>query len=152
MYYAMVLVLMFIAPLISFIVEASMATNTLSLIFLIGKWFVFWGVGVRLFTAGIKQILQPEFTAKILGLKSKEATVVIRELGFANVVIGIIGLSVVFNDNWLVPAAIAGAIFYGAAGIQHVFKHRETMAENVALVSDLFIAIVSLTFLVSRAV
>jgi len=148
----MVLVLMFIAPLISFIIEASMASNTLSLIFLVGKWFVFWGVGMRLFTAGIKQILQPEFTAKILGIKSKEATIVVRELGFANVVIGIIGLSVIFNDNWIVPAAIAGAVFYGAAGIQHIFKERKTTAENVALVSDLFIAIVSVVFLVSRAI
>ena len=31
---------------------------------LIGKWFVFWVVGVRLFTAGIRQVLKPAFTAQ----------------------------------------------------------------------------------------
>jgi hypothetical protein len=152
MYYVMVLVLMLVAPIISITVEASMASNTLQLIFLIGKWFVFWGVGVRLFTAGIKQILQPEFTAKILGIKSKEATIVVRELGFANLAIGAAGLSAIFNKNWIVPAAIAGAVFYGAAGVQHLFKQRENTAENVALVSDIFIAAICVIFLVGRAV
>lgn len=31
---------------------------------LIGKWFVFWTVGVRLFTAGLRQIWRPQFTAQ----------------------------------------------------------------------------------------
>jgi hypothetical protein len=33
---------------------------------LVGKWFVFWAaVGVRLGLAGLRQILQPSFTAEI---------------------------------------------------------------------------------------
>ena len=30
---------------------------------LVGKWFVFWAVGARLFIAGIRQVIQPAFTA-----------------------------------------------------------------------------------------
>jgi hypothetical protein len=150
MYYALVIILMVIAPIVSVAVEASRASNTLGLIFLIGKWFVFWGVGVRLFTAGIKQALQPDFTAKILDIKSNDALVVVRELGFANMAIGAVGLGAALNNNWIVPGAIAGAIFYGAAGIQHLFKHRDTVAESVALVSDLLMATIAVGFLISR--
>src|ERR1700712_4786474 len=48
---------------------------------LIGKWFIFWSVGIRLLTAGIKQALDPQFTAyRIFNLQSAESFIVIREL------------------------------------------------------------------------
>ena len=31
---------------------------------LVGRWFVFWAVGVRLSLAGLRQFLQPAFTAR----------------------------------------------------------------------------------------
>jgi len=34
------------------------------LILLIGRWFVFWGIGVRLGLAGMRQVLQPGFTVR----------------------------------------------------------------------------------------
>lgn len=31
---------------------------------LIGKWFVFWAIGVRLFMAGMRQVARPQFTVE----------------------------------------------------------------------------------------
>jgi hypothetical protein len=76
----------------------------------------------------------------------------VRELGFANLAIGAIGLGAVLDDNWIVPCAVAGAIFYGAAGITHLFKHRDTAAENVAMLSDLLMAAIAVGFIISRMV
>ena len=92
---------------------------------LVGKWFVFWSVGVRLLTAGLRQILQPEYTANvILGLRSGESLVV-RELGFANVALGAVGMFSLAFPTWRLPAALAGGIFYGLAGLNHALReHR----------------------------
>lgn len=85
MYYFIVAAFMFVLPIGSIGVEV-LAMNGRLDAHLVAKWFVFWAVGGRLLTAGIKQIVDPRFTAKeILGLKSDESLVLVRELGFANV-------------------------------------------------------------------
>jgi hypothetical protein len=137
MYYGMIALFMLIAPAISITSELAITSGPVQLAVVIGRWFIFWGVGVRLFTAGLKQVSQPSFTASIMKIKSKDSYMVIRELGFANLAIGAVALITVFNTQWLVPAALAGAIFYGAAGFQHVLKKPATTLETVALVSDL---------------
>jgi hypothetical protein len=138
MYIPMVALLMFILPTISVIIEALFFRNSPGIILLIGKWFVFWGVGVRLFTAGLKQTLQPEFTAQeIFKLKNQEAIVLIKELGFTNIAVGVLGISTIFNANWVMPAAIAGGLFYGFAGFGHILE-KKNLLEKVAMYSDLF--------------
>lgn len=140
MYYVIVAVFMLIAPAVSTAIELSLGSADPWLV--AAKWFVVWGVGVRLFTAGIKQVTDPSFTAGILGIKSKDALVVIRELGFANVALGAAALCAAVRVEWLLPAALAGAIFYGAAGLGHVSRRPGGTAEAVALVSDLYMAVV----------
>jgi len=40
-------------------------------VWLIGKWFTFWGIGVRLLLASMSQIFKPEATARtILGFQN----------------------------------------------------------------------------------
>jgi len=114
---------------------------------LIGKWFVFWGVGVRLLIAGLRQYLQPGFTSRdIMGIDSPEAYLLVRELGGANLASGVVGLASLAMPSFVPPAALAAGIFYAVAGIEHVrSKHRGTN-ETIALVSDLFIAVVLLGF------
>jgi len=51
---------MFVLPLASIAIEA--AIHQASMLWLIGKWFVFWGVGARLLLAGVRQYFQPAFT------------------------------------------------------------------------------------------
>ena len=85
---------------------------------LVGKWFVFWCVGVRLFIAGIRQVTKPAFTAKeIFHIQGEESFVVIRELGFANLSLGFIGMLSFFYPAWCELTAVAGCLFYGLAGI-----------------------------------
>jgi hypothetical protein len=151
MYYAIVATLMFAFPLISIGVEASLRGEPVAAV-LIGKWFVFWAVGWRLLLAGIRQIIQPGYTARvILGFKSDESLLLVRELGFANAALGLVGIVSLFVPSWQLAAALAGGVFYGLAGINHARQpHRNRMA-NVAMTSDLFISMVLLWVCVTAA-
>jgi hypothetical protein len=83
MYIAAVSLLMFIFPIVSVLIESIANKNHAGLIALIGKWFVFWAIGVRLFTAGLRQIIKPGLTSEgIFGIKGKDAWILVRELGF----------------------------------------------------------------------
>jgi hypothetical protein len=114
---------------------------------LIGKWFIFWAVGIRLFTAGISQASNPAFTGSIFHMKSQESFVIIRELGFANIALGVMGILSVINSNWRILAAIAGGLFLGLAGIQHVFKKPDSRNEVIAMLYDLIVMLVVIVYL-----
>lgn len=147
MYYFVVAAFMFVLPIGSMAME-SIAVGAPLDANLVVKWFVFWSFGGRLFTAGTKQIVDPAFTAKqILGLKSDESLVLVRELGFANVAMGALGLASLWLSQWRLGAALVGGIFFGLAGIAHLFQKARNRHENVAMVSDLFAAAVLLSAL-----
>ena len=116
---------------------------------LTGKYFIFWAIGIRLFIAGIRQTTQPAFTAvKIFNIRnSEESFVIIRELGFANICIGLIGILSLFNSEWRPVAAIAGGLYFGLAGIQHVAKGADSGNEVIAMISDLFVFGLMLVYL-----
>ena len=83
MYLAVVVILMVLAPLASLAYEVAAGHG--GWVFLAGKWFVFWAVGVRLLIAAARQIAKPEFTARdIFEIEDVKAFVVVQELGFAN--------------------------------------------------------------------
>ena len=116
---------------------------------LVGRWFIFWGVGVRIFAAGVKQTLQPEFTAtQIFKMKGTEALPIIRELGISNTACGLVGLASIFAPSFLLPIAIFAAIFYGGAGIGHFKQPSRSSNENIALWTDLLMAVVLVAFVV----
>jgi hypothetical protein len=105
-----------------------------------GKWFVFSAVGLRLFVAGIKQVTDPAFTAsKIFHMESTDSFHIIRELGFANICFGLVGIASLFFPQWRVVSAFASGIYYGFAGIMHLVKKPAGVNEVFALFSDLFI-------------
>jgi hypothetical protein len=119
------------------------------LVWLAGKWFVFWGVGMRLFTAGVSQTVRPEFTAgTIFGIDDPAVLPFIQELGFANIALGLMALLSLAAASWRKAAALAGGIFFGMAGIRHALSPKEmTDLRAIAMVSDLFIALVLFAFL-----
>jgi len=152
MYFWVILLLMFVFPLSSIAAELLIAHRHADPVLVIGRWFVFWAVGVRLFTAGLRQALGPQFTAReIFGITSREPLVIVRELGFANLSIGLIGLAAVLKPGWVVPAALAGGVFYALAAVQHVAKRGKNRMELWATASGVFIALVLLGFVVVRA-
>ena len=139
MYIVLVLLVMLFLPLFSVVHELYFHGNHAGLLLLVGKWYVFWGVGVRLASAGIRQSLNPRYTAEtLLGLKTSEPWFVVRELGFANIAIGVVALGSILTRNWVTPSALAGAAFYGLAGINHLVARNRNRLQNVTLLSDLF--------------
>jgi hypothetical protein len=141
MYALAVGLFMLVLPLASIAVEISIGSAGAGAVVVIARWFVFWGVGARLFVAGLRQIVQPRFTAEtILGLKGEDVLVVVRELGFANVALGSLGLASVIAHGWVMAAALVGTIFYGLAGLNHARQAVLNRHERIAMVSDLLFA------------
>jgi uncharacterized membrane protein len=149
-YLTTVVLLLAVLPAGCVLIEASRGARDLPI--LIGKWFVFWGVGVRLFLAGLRQIFQPAFTAAtIFEITEIGAQAIVRELGFANVAMGTLGLASLAGGAWLAPSALVGGLYYGLAGIGHVARQRRNVIEQTALISDLLIFALLALFLASRA-
>jgi len=143
MYASMVVALMLVVPIGCTIFEVFRSNHGVFSFSILLQWFVFWAVGVRLLLAGFRQIIQPRYTAEvILGIKREECHRVIRELGFGNLSIGCIGAGSLMYPGWVLPAAIAGSVFYGLAGINHFLRKARGINENVAMVSDVLVAVV----------
>lgn len=145
-YITIVSILTFIVPTIGFIAEH--ITNNTALTFnLFVKWFIFSAVGLRLFLAGIKQVKNPEFTAKqIFHIDSPDSYPILRELGFANICFGLVGIISLFKPEWRIVSAFASGIYYGIAGVQHLFQKKSGINEKFALWTDLFIFVLLLIF------
>ena len=140
-YILIVALTMFVLPLGSIAVE--LAAGPADLLWLVGKWFVFWGVGVRLLIAGLRQYFQPGYTSReLLGVDGPEVYVIVRELGGANFAAGVVGLASLVAPSFVPPSAIAAAIFYLVAGVEHVKTRDRDRPETIAMISDLFIAVV----------
>ncbi len=142
MYLISIAVLMVLAPVASVLLGfrhspgASVAALTL-------RWAAFWMVGGRLFLAGLRQVVQPRYTAAtILGIEHTDSLLVVRELGFANLALGAIGLGSAVWTRWTAPAAVGGAIFYGLAGLNHLRAGQRTVSARIAMISDLWALIV----------
>jgi hypothetical protein len=145
-YIAIVALTMFLAPAASVILE-HLWNPSESILFLVGRWFVFWGVGVRLGLAGLRQFFQPGFTAKeIFHMRSDEALPLVRELGVANLATGVVGLLSLAMPTFTLPIAISAGFFYGVAGIRHVTERGRSLNETVAMTSDLFLFMVLAIF------
>jgi hypothetical protein len=145
MYFAIVVGLMLVFPLVSIGIQVLLGGSGMLTAALVAKWFVFWMVGVRLLLAGLRQIFQPRYTAEhILGVRDPDATLIVRELGIANTAIGSVAVASLFFRDWEFPIALVGTIFYALAGINHVTdKHRNTR-QSFAMASDLVAAAVLL--------
>ncbi len=149
MYLVMVIVLMVALPVLS-VASELVVFHGGDVLVQVGRWFVFWAVGVRLLAAGLRQTIDPTFTAKtIFAIGDPAARRIVRELGFGNLAIGLIGMLALVNSGWIVPAAIAGGVFYGLASLRHVRNRDRTRTETIAMVSGLFAAGVIAAWLVA---
>lgn len=141
--------MMLVLPLASILVNIGIAHINIS-VPLAGKWFLFWGVGIRLFTAGIRQALKPAFTAEtIFHITDKQSHIIVKELGYANICMGAIGIIALFLPAWCMAAAFAGGLYMGIAGVFHLVKKPVSLNEWVAMISDLFIAIIMCIYILT---
>ena len=139
---------MFLLPVLSVLVEMT-SHNHAGLMALVSKWFVFWAIGIRLFTAGLRQIIKPGLTAEgIFGIKDKVVWIIVRELGFANASMGVVGIASLWLASWRPAVALIAGLFLLLDGVQHLTNKRN-FEENVAMYSDLAISLVMAAYLVS---
>jgi hypothetical protein len=142
-YVVTVLLLCLVLPVGAAVADHAWAQGALPWLALLGKWFVFWSGGVRLLLAGVRQIVQPRFTATdIFGLAGDEALPLVQELGIANVAAGLVAALSLAVPSFLVPMAIVGAIFYGGAGIRHLRDTRHGFKQTLAMATDLLVGAV----------
>ncbi len=146
MYFAVIALFMLIFPAGCVALEYAVLHTSGDVIALVGKWFAFWGVGMRLGIAGLRQAFNPAFTAQdIFEIEDPRVHPIVRELGFANLSLGLLGL-LALVPGWAMPAAIAGGLFFALAGLKHVEASERSLTRSVAMVSDLFIALVLTVF------
>jgi hypothetical protein len=148
LYFLPVLLLMFVLPLLSIGAEHFFFHSTEPFMLLVGKWFVFWAAGARLFLAGIKQFFQPGFTAvKIFGITSNDALPFVQELGVANFATGTVGLLSLLAHSFILPIAILAALFYGIAGIRHATDKARNPNQNLAMITDLLVSLIFIAYI-----
>jgi len=99
--------------------------------------------------AGIKQTTNPAFTAKeIFHIENPDSLPIVRELGFANLCFGLVGIVSLFMPTWRVVSAFGSGLYYGIAGMQHLLKKPAGINEKFALVTDVLIFILLLVYFV----
>jgi hypothetical protein len=140
-YFILVILQTVVLPIVSGIIELATVGGDPILVF--GKWWVFWGVGTRLLVAGIVQASGRGPTTAILGAAkpSVQETQLARELGMANLCIGLAGL-LALVPGWALPAGFAGGIYLLIAGIMHVPKRGKNAQEQLATWTDLVVGVV----------
>lgn len=90
-----------------------------------------------------RQAVKPAFTAKdIFHIDSVESHTIVRELGFANICFGLLGILSLFVLQWRSAAAFTGGMYMGIAGVYHIIKKPASPNEVIAMVSDIFIFLV----------
>lgn len=108
---------------------------------LFSKWFIFSAGGLRLLIAGIKQAMDPAFTAqRIFHIHGTESLPVVRELGFANCCMGSLGVVSLFAPQWRVAAAFTCGLYFTFAALGHIAIKPVGPNERLALWSDVLIA------------
>lgn len=153
MYVVTVLLLCVVLPIGSAIVAHLTAHDPAPWLALLGAWFVFWSGGVRLILAGVRQLIQPRFTLKqIFNIASDDPLPIVQELGVANLAAGVAATASIAFPSFVLPMAIVGAIFYGAAGIRHLGDSHRNANQNLAMATDLLVGAVLTVYVVWRAV
>lgn len=140
-YFMIVIAQTIVLPIVCGVIELLVVGGDPVLV--LGKWWVFWGVGSRLLVAGVAQVSGRGPTTAILGalapsVQEKQLT---RELGTANIGMGLAGL-LALVPGWALPAGLAGGVFLLIAGVMHLSKKNKNPQEALATWTDLVVGLV----------
>lgn len=124
--------LIFLLPLISVMIE-HVEIQTPADWRLLGKWFVFWAFGLRLFTSGIKQASNPSLPTKRYDNQVFELT---RSLGIVNICLGVGGILSLINETWRPVIAILGCLFFGLNSIRSLTGSLISGSQKLNALSD----------------
>ncbi len=147
LYYA--LSTMIILPILFIVMERWAFGANKGLIMLTGKWFIFWAIGVRQLTAGIRQIMKPSFTAEtIFHITDKRSFVIVTELGFANICFGLLGIVTIFISQWRIVSAFSSGLFFGLTGVNHLIRRPVNLNEVIPTITNLFVFLIIAGYIV----
>lgn len=142
-----IILIMVVMPAICIVIELLRSKSGLSLNVVI-KWILFWTVGIRSLSAGLVQLIHPQYTAEtIFHLTGNEFYIFIRELGVANTAIGLSAIISFKMINWRVPVAFISFIFNLFLSINHIVNFQAGLNEAVSLGADLFVVVALGSFL-----
>lgn len=138
-----------LVPIIGVITEVLILKSEINTFSLMFRWFTFSGVGLRLLSAGLKQSISPSFTAKeIFKVNEENSFSIVREIGFANIGFGFIGVLSFFLSQFRLAAATSGCLYFGLVACLHLFSKEKSRDEVFAMLSDYFIFFVLLTLII----
>lgn len=108
------------------------------------KWLAFWAIGFSAVTTGAMQVICPVYTEKILKLEMNE-TIIISELGAANIAMGLLALLGLWKKNLIKPATLTYGIYILGCTLLHISRlNGMGFGEVTSLIGDIWIIIVAL--------
>lgn len=142
MYFIVVIALTLLLPLGATVWDLQHYPDA-NIVLVFGKWTAFFATGVRLFIAGLRQALQPQFTLKQIFESDDEAALpIVQELGFANLAMGSMGLFALLHPLLTFAAALIGGLFCGLAGLKHALSAHRNAERNLAMATDIWVFVV----------
>lgn len=155
-----IIVIMVLMPTIFSVVEILLrkkdqkTNEKLQIGIVIFAWILFWSVGIRSVSAGLVQLVYPQYTAQTIFELSTgtEFYIFIRELGVANFAIGVTAIVSVWIKNWRIPAAFISLIFNTFLSINHILHFQAGGNELASLAADLFVVVMLSYFLIKNII
>lgn len=138
LYEISVILLFAVLPIIGTVAEIVFFSASLHISGLLLKWFTFSGIGLRLFSAGLKQAINPSFTATKIFKADVKSYPIVREVGFSNICLGVLGILSFFFTDFILAAAITGCLYFGLAGFLRLLYKRD-QNEIFTTISNFFI-------------
>ena len=147
LYEVSVILFFAIVPIIGAVAEIAFFSNSSYTPGILLKWFTFSGVGLRLFSAGLKQSIKPSFTATEIFKADEKSYPIVREVGFSNICIGVLGVLSFFFLEFRLAASVTGGLYFGLAGFLRCLYKRDkneifTTISNFYMFSVLFMLVV----------
>lgn len=140
----------FVCPIAAILIEIAVKRKRqckISSKEIIRKWLAFFIMGVAPLVAGLMQGFNPAFTASMLQVPD-ESFVVIRELGYAAIGTGLIGILSIKFENWRIPVAVSRGTFILLCTLLHIGRMEIlNTAEVYALISDAWVVATALFIL-----
>lgn len=67
-----------------------------------------------------------------------------REIGLANISMGLVGILSIYLSEFRFAAAMTGGLYFGLAGCLHLFNGKRSNEEVFPMITDFYIALVLL--------
>ena len=135
------LLIMVVLPLISIMISVRRKVYSIDVLM---KWILFWTIGFRSVTAGLVQLFYPKYTASIIfGLSGDSFYIFIRELGMANISIGLAAMLCIRKNQWITPVTFITGMFYVLLTVNHIINFQAGIEELISLIFDILVLVIS---------